>query len=75
MCNLKPSKLSLMYHSAASAVDMLKAIARSKRQNAGYVFVTDDVMKNPYDRLPTFYRMEVAALAATAPAGINCTAF
>ena len=36
-----------------------------------YMYITDDVMPNPYDKLPTYYKQEVAALAATAT-GLIC---
>ena len=37
---------------AASQPDMARVCARSKGQNAGSMFVTDDVMPNPWDTLP-----------------------
>ena len=44
---------------------MLAAVTRGKQLNAGFMYITDDVLNNPYDRLPTYYKQEVAALAVT----------
>jgi hypothetical protein len=63
-----------MYHSAKNATEMLKAVAGGKKLNSGFMYITDDTMPNPYDRLPTFYKQEVSALAATS-AGITCTGY
>lgn len=41
------------------------AIELSKSRNAGFVYVTDDIMANPYDTLPTYFSAELQA--ATAP--------
>ena len=36
----------------ASAVEMTNAIALSKGRNAGWIYVTDDLLPNPWDTLP-----------------------
>lgn len=41
---------------------MVQAVLKSKEKNAGYVYITDDGMPNPYDQLPTFYEDEVQLL-------------
>jgi hypothetical protein len=41
-----------LVHGAGDPTAMAAACARSKTQNAGFVYVTDDVMPNPWDTLP-----------------------
>jgi hypothetical protein len=57
--------VALIYHTAGSAEEMLAAVARGKEINAGFMYITDDVLDNPFDTLPTFYREEVEALETT----------
>lgn len=38
-------------------------LTRAQRQRAGWVYVTDDTLPNPYDRLPTYWRQEVTTIA------------
>lgn len=47
-----PKKIWHVVYGASSQSQMEEAIALSKSRNAGYVFVTDDVLANPYDTLP-----------------------
>ena len=44
----------------ASAMQTNLNLAVSRR--AGYVYITDDVLNNPWDRLPTYWTQEVAAV-------------
>jgi hypothetical protein len=46
------SRFTQLVHAAADTTSMLAACAHSKLQNAGSVYVTDDVMPNPWDTLP-----------------------
>lgn len=46
-----------------SAGELDEILALSKARNAGVVFVTDDVMTNPYDRLPVYWADLVAKVA------------
>jgi hypothetical protein len=74
MCSVDASSICLMYHSAKNSSEMLKAVSRGKQLNAGFMYITDDTMPNPYDKLPTFYKQEVAALAATSTS-ITCKGY
>jgi hypothetical protein len=38
-------------------------VAKAKLQNAGWVFMTDATLPNPYDRLPSYWPFEVEAIA------------
>jgi hypothetical protein len=51
----------LVYATSASA--MAQVCAYSKNQNAGYMYVTDDVLPNPWDTLPagSYWTSEVSA--------------
>lgn len=45
---------------------MTQAVSRSKQRRAGYVYVTQDTLPNPYDTLPTgpFWSGELSALGS-----------
>ena len=53
-----------LVHSRADGADMRSVIDAAFADNAGWVYVTDDVMSNPWDTLPAFWDDEVAYLAA-----------
>jgi hypothetical protein len=50
---------------AASGSQLASAISLSRSRGAGYVYVTDQSGSNPYDALPSYWRSEVAAIAAS----------
>ncbi len=58
------SRFCVQAHAVATANDMKHAVARAARLKVGYVFITDDVLPNPYDRLPSYWDDEVAAVRA-----------
>lgn len=47
-----PKKIWHIVYGAATPDQMSTVMALSERRSAGYVYVTDDVLPNPYDRLP-----------------------
>lgn len=49
------------YHVDTEA-EMKRALRRAVQLRVGYVFITDDVGPNPYDRLPTYWDAEVEAV-------------
>jgi hypothetical protein len=57
------SKLWHCVHSCPAA-DMPSVVALARTRGAGLVYVTNDVMPNPYDGLPAYWAELVAALAA-----------
>jgi hypothetical protein len=59
-----PERFWHLVHGTSQA-DMAKAIRLSKQRNAGRVYVTDDVMDNPWNVLPTYWDAELDK--ATAP--------
>lgn len=58
------SRFCVQAHAVASVDDMKHAIDRAARLKVGYVFITDDVLPNPYDRLPSYWDDEVDAVRA-----------
>jgi hypothetical protein len=54
-------------HSELTAESMETVISLARQRNAGMLYVTDDGMPNPYDRLPTYWEAEVRALTVPEP--------
>lgn len=46
---------------------MSQAINLSKQRNAGYVYVTDDVLPNPWDTLPPYWSQEISLIHTGSP--------
>jgi len=60
-----PSRFEHIVYAAPTDANMSTAIALSKQRHAGWVYVTNDVLDNPYDHLPTGqYWADELALAA-----------
>jgi hypothetical protein len=59
--NYPAEKFCHVVHSTPSS-KMANAISLAKSRNVGYLFVTDDVMVNPYDRMPAYWTSFVSAL-------------
>ncbi|MGB1253361.1 MAG: hypothetical protein ACPG8W_22300, partial [Candidatus Promineifilaceae bacterium] len=53
----------IMAHTVNNSSAMQQHIDRAVEQNIGHVYVTDDVMGNPYDLLPTYWQAEVDYIA------------
>lgn len=49
------------------ASQMSTVIATTRARNAGYVFVTDDELPNPYDSLPSYWFSELSLLNQKCP--------
>jgi hypothetical protein len=52
-----------LVHTQPSATTMLADLERAIAYNAGGIYVTDDVMNNPWDRLPVYWDQLVEAVA------------
>ncbi|MCW5559210.1 MAG: spherulation-specific family 4 protein [Verrucomicrobiae bacterium] len=48
-----------LLHSVAEAAALTNAVRLAQARNAGFLYVTDDVLNNPWDRLPTYWDAEV----------------
>jgi hypothetical protein len=70
-----PSKIWHVVYGATDPAATRDAIELSKRRGAGYVYVTDATVPNPYDALPSDWPDELAAVssALTGPALMSVT--
>ncbi len=61
-----PLKIWHLVYGATTSTQMQDAIARSKQHGAGYVYVTDDVLPNPWDTIPnlTYWQEELQLASA-----------
>ncbi len=64
---LDPRRLWHLVHGTATEEQLDQAMRLSKQRNAGYIYVTPDVLANPWDSLPpaSYWARELAAAAAT----------
>ena len=53
--NHDPSAIGHLVHATATEADMLNYLDLAVARNAGQVYITDDVLNNPWDRLPTYW--------------------
>ena len=53
------NKFAHLVHTTPDQVSMQKAVALSKTRNVGYIFVTNDVLNNPWDTMPSYWSTEV----------------
>jgi hypothetical protein len=57
------SRQAHLHHSISTEAQMLAALQEARNRNAGYVYITSDVLSNPWDTLPSYWNAELAALA------------
>src|SRR4051794_2382337 len=62
-----PNKIWHIIYGASTPAQAAEILALSRTRGAGYVYVTDDVMANPYDTLPNaeYWNVETQAVLAT----------
>jgi chitodextrinase len=66
-----PRRFWHLVHATATEAEMADAMRLGKERGAGYIYVTPDVLANPWDTLPSYWAAELAAAQAqdtTAPA-------
>jgi hypothetical protein len=56
------SRFCVQAHNVATEEQMKRSLRRATELKIGYVFITDDVGPNPYDRLPSYWDAEVEAI-------------
>ena len=66
LATLGASHFAHIVHSEAAASDMLQDLQQAGARKAGFVYVTDDVLPNPFDFLAGYWAAETAALTAAA---------
>lgn len=61
--NYNRSKFVHLVHTESSSANMLADLNLAVQRNAGGIYVTDDVLNNPWDRVPTYWNALVDAVA------------
>jgi hypothetical protein len=51
-------------YEVSSSEDMARYVQLARNRRAGWIYVTDDTAPNPWDRLPSYWKAEVAAVRA-----------
>ena len=59
------SKFTHLVYATSSTTKMNDAVTKAKSRNAGYVYVTNDVLPNPWDTLPSFWNSELTKINAS----------
>jgi hypothetical protein len=62
--NVPGGKIDNIVFDVPTVADMFAALDKAISNNAGYVYLTNDTLPNPYDTLPPFWDQEVAAIRA-----------
>jgi hypothetical protein len=57
-----PSAIGHLVHTTANEADMLSFLDLAVQRNAGQVYITDDILNNPWDTLPAFWEAEVTRI-------------
>lgn len=57
-------KFTHLVHTAINATQLTRAIALSRSRNAGMIYITNDILANPWDSLPSYWATELSALTA-----------
>lgn len=60
--NYPASRFWHLVHTTSST-QMANALSLSQQRNAGWVYVTDDVMNNPWDTLASYFSSEVSSVS------------
>ena len=79
-----PNKIWHIVYGVATEAEMENVIALSKSRNAGYIYVTNGVPTNPYDKVPSLYWSQeqastfpsgtLGSVPPTAPTGLTASA-
>jgi hypothetical protein len=60
--NYPANKFAHLVHRASDTTQMNNAIELAVKRKAGTIYVTDDVLPNPWDTLPTYWTNELTAI-------------
>lgn len=60
--NYPASKFAHLVHAASGTTAMRNVVKWAHQRNAGNVYVTNDVLPNPWDSLPTYWSAELSEL-------------
>ena len=53
-------KFYYILYSIPTASQMRRILTKAQQRNVGYIYVTNDVLSNPFDKLPTYFNDECA---------------
>lgn len=68
---LEPTRIAHLIHSTAEDWDP-ELLDLALQRGAGVIYLTDDILPNPYDRLPSYWDEEVAAASPVPlPSGLS----
>lgn len=68
MTGQPPDRFYYILHSVPTAAQMRRILTKAQQRNVGFVYVSDDVLENPFDKPPTYWNDEctfVRDLAST----------
>jgi len=57
--NYDPAQIGHLVHSTATEAEMLNYLDLAVARNAGQVYITNDVLNNPWDTLPSYWDAQV----------------
>jgi hypothetical protein len=61
---VRPGRIANLVYDVPTADAMGAALGKAIQFNAGYVYLTDDVLSNPWDTLPPYWEEQVEAVRA-----------
>lgn len=67
--SIPAAQVAGLVYGEASISKMRENVRLAASKGVGFVYVTDDGGNNPWDRLPTYWELEVAELRSTFPGG------
>ena len=62
--NYSPSEITYLVYNCATEGNMDNAVSLARAWNAGYVYITNDVLPNPWDTLPPYWSAELTQLGS-----------
>jgi len=71
LASLDASHFAHIIHTEASTTDMQQDIQLARNRKVGFVYVTDDVLPNPFDFLASYWSEEQVAIAAVPVPGLG----
>jgi Spherulation-specific family 4 len=64
MSTAAPQRQANLLYNVGSEANMRTLVQQAAQRNVGYLYVTNDVLPNPWDQLPSYWLAEVAAISA-----------
>jgi Spherulation-specific family 4 len=64
MSTAAPNRQANLLYNVGSEATMRDLVKQAAQRNVGYLYITNDVLPNPWDQLPSYWLAEVAAISA-----------